>query len=469
MQDISDLDALLAEQEDPSLAFARFASTTARVSIPESVRRRAAHLILDATGIALASAKHDFAQRTLTAFAGLGERGTVPVIGMPARLSPRDAATVNGLLCHGLDFDDTHLGSIVHATASVFPAVLSTALMVGTSGRDILDAYITGMEVAARVGAVAKGLFHEVGFHPTSVAGVFGCAVAAGMLMGLSESELARAQGIALSMASGSLEFLEDGAWNKRLHPGLAAAGGITAAALARQGFVGVGRPLIGRFGLYRMMLGSHAAACRYELATEGLGSVWAVDQTAVKPFPACHFAHGCIDAALVLHQRIDPERIVSIETLVPAGVVQSVCEPAEKKKRPQNSYDAQFSVPYLTAAALIRGQVTLSEIAPDALADPAITALASKVRYSIDPDSTFPRAYSGEVRIVLDDGSTHTAREEVNRGAPDRPLADMEIVEKYRRNARTAISQERSDRIEKAILSVNDGDSKDFASILSW
>src|SRR5690606_26352522 len=125
---------------------------------PDDVLDRARHLILDAIGIALASGKHDFAQRTLTAYRGLGGSGDIPVIGMPASLSPRDAAAVNALLCHGLDFDDTHLGGVLHPTASVFPAVFSTGMMVGATGRDTLAAYVAGVEVAARVGAVARGL-----------------------------------------------------------------------------------------------------------------------------------------------------------------------------------------------------------------------------------------------------------------------------------------------------------------------
>ncbi len=121
--------------------------------------------------------------------------------------------------------------------------------------------------------------------------------------------------------------------------------------------------------------------------------------------------------------------------------MVKTVCEPEANKKRPANSYDAQFSIPFLVAAALVRGRITLAEIEDAALSDPQILAIADKVQYRIDPNSPFPKAYSGEVRIALKDGEQVAAREEINRGAPDRPLSELEIVEKYRANAAMSVS----------------------------
>src|SRR5690606_15378426 len=153
---------------------------------------------LDAAGIAVATTRYDHAHRVLTAMNGLGggSGGTVPLFGFPGRLAPRDAAIVHGYLCHGLDFDDTHVAGIVHPAASVLPAVLSTAAHVGASGQAMVTAFVIGIEAAARLGMVARGSFHQVGFHPTGVIGVFGCALAAGRLMGLNEEQLAMAQGI---------------------------------------------------------------------------------------------------------------------------------------------------------------------------------------------------------------------------------------------------------------------------------
>jgi len=452
--------ATQAEAAGPliSRTLAQFAHDLSFDAIPQEVRERAKHLMLDATGIAYASGSYDFAHKTLTAIAGLGGDGRVPVIGLPQRLSPRDAALVNGVLAHGLDFDDTHTGGIIHSTASVWPTVMSTAFMRGTSGADLLVAYIAGVEAATRLGAVGSGHFHQVGFHPTGMIGVFGCTLAAGTLMGLSPQALTMAQGIALSMAAGSLEFLEDGAWTKRMHPGWAAQSGITAAALGREGFVGPTRAYEGRFGVFNSYLQGGLEDERWGRATAGLGNIWETTAIAVKPLPACHFTHACADAAMILarqHQfKIDD--IVRIKALVPGEVVKTVCEPVANKRRPANAYDAQFSIPYLVAASLIRGRFTLAELEPEALNDEAILRVCDLVDYEVDPRSTFPRHYTGDVQISLRDGRVLMHREAMNRGCADRPLSNAEIVEKFTGNARMRLSARQASGVQEAVLGLD-------------
>jgi 2-methylcitrate dehydratase PrpD len=449
---------------------ARFVGSFSADAIPAAVVARARHLILDAIGIALASTTYDFAHRALTAIAGLAGAGDTAVIGMPARLPVRDAALMNGILIHGLDFDDTHTGGVIHATSSLLPTVLAVGARGRASGRDLLAAYVLGVEAAARLGAVAKGAFHQVGFHPTGLIGAFACALAAGRLMGLSEKQLVMAQGIALSAGAGSLEFLEDGAWNKRFHPGWAATSGITAAALAQQGFVGARRAYEGRFGLYASHLQNHFDPADLALATAGLGETWELLQVAVKPYPACHFVHACIDAALALReQRLDPAQIERVRALVPAEVVKTVCEPVVNKRRPANSYDAQFSIPYVIAAALRRGRFTLDELEDEALGDPAILALADRVDYEIDPDSSFPRHYCGEVVVTTRTSRTLRHREQINRGNGERPLGETAIVEKFRSNAERAVSSERAIRVEQLVLTLDDtADARAFSDGLA-
>ena len=191
---------------------------------------------------------------------------------------------MNGILVHGLDFDDTHSRGVIHATASSFPCASALADRDDADGETLLAAYVAAMEVATRLGSVAKGGFHQVGFHPTGLIGAFGCALAAAKLLGLDPQRATMAQGIVLSMASGSLEFLEDGAWTKRMHPGWAGVAGITAATLAKHGFVGPRGAYDGRFGLYASHLGSHFAQADLTLATEALGRSWQIDEVAVKP-----------------------------------------------------------------------------------------------------------------------------------------------------------------------------------------
>ena len=458
-----------AELIAPQLA--DFVTGLGHDDIPAEIRTRASYLILDAVGIALASTQYDFAHRTLSALSGFG-RGDGHVIGFGARLPLRDAVMLNGLLVHGLDYDDTHVAGVIHATAAAFPAALGVAADRHLTGRELLSGFIAGMEVSTRLGSVARGGFHQIGFHPTGIVGVFGCAMIAGRLTGLNASQLADAQGIALSMAAGSMEFLQDGAWTKRMHPGWAGVGGITAAAMAKAGFVGPKAVYEGRFGLFPIYLDKeHMQAVDMSLATAGLGEVWEITNVAVKPIPACHFVHACADAATALRAKhtLKHEDIASVRALVPAGVHKTVCEPVETKQTPQNSYDAQFSVPWAVASGLLHGRFGLADLTQQALNDPATLALAGKVTSEEYPNAPFPKYYSGEVIITLKDGRVLTHREEINRGNPDRPLTNAEIETKFQENSTTAVSVDRAAKIRDAVLALDDlADAHDLAALLA-
>ena len=423
--------------------------------VPATVAERAKHLILDAVGCAFAARREEFAGRIAGSIARLAGPGARGVIGMGERLPLRDAALANGALLHGLDYDDTHTAGVLHLTVALFPAALGVAAHTGASGAALLAAYVAGVEAGARIAAVVKGGLHQVGFHPTGLVGAFAASLVAGQLLKLSHERLVGAQGIALSFASGNLQFLEDGSWTKRLHPGWAAACGITAAMLARDDIPAPREAYEGRFGLFRSHLPpTELAACDFSLATAGLGRVWELDNIAVKPFPACHLVHGCADAAIALHrQGFDLDRVRSIRALVPQGVVKAVCEPAAAKRRPNSDYDAKFSIPYAVASGLARGRLGLAEFLPAAYTDAKIEKLMDKVEYVVDPGSTFPRHYTGEVEVTLDDGRTLRHREAVNRGNPDRPLSNAEVEAKFFENCDLTLSEDAARRIRDQIL----------------
>ena len=448
---------------------ARFASQTRLDGIPAEVRARAKHLMLDAVGCGLAARRFAFAAPALRAASELGAGGPRAVLGHAARFALRDAVVANGILMHGLDYDDTHSEGIVHLTVSVLPATLGVAAELALQGRDLLAAYVAGVEAGARIASAAKGAFHQVGFHPTGTVGAFACAIAAGKLYGLDADGLARAQGIALSVASGSLEFLEDGAWTKRFHPGWAAVGGITAAVHARHGFVAPPAPYEGRFGLYRSYLGALEAQCDLTRATRGLGEEWETLQVALKPYPACHFVHAFADAAIALHREgVRAEGVERITALVPAEVVKTVCEPQAAKRKPANDYDARFSVPYVVAAALRAGRFGLAELEEAALRDPQTLALAAKVDYAVDPRSTFPKHYCGELVVRAKDGREWRHREAVNRGCADRPLTDSDIEAKFADNAAFGGAADRGRRVRDAVLRLEDLSARELEDALA-
>ena len=438
-----------------SKTLAQFVHQLRFEDIPAHVRERAKDLMLDATGIAFASTKFEFADKALAglSFFGKGER---TVIGMPAKLALRDAAVMNGVLIHGLDYDDTHLEGVVHASASCFSCALSMAAEVNASGRDLITAYIAGLEAIARIGMVAKGGLHLNGLHPTGTIAAFASALIAGKLMGLDAEQLVMAQGNALSTsASSSRQYSQEGAWTKRLHPGWGAAAGITAAAMARGGFIGPREVYEGEYSLYRTLTGTRYGDCDLSLATKDLGVVWESARVAIKPIPACHLVHACSDAAVALARAntIKGTDVKAIRALIPAQAVPIVCEPAAQRRRPVSSYAAQFSIYHAVAASLLRGKFGLAEMEPEVYNDPAILALSDKVTYGIDPQSEYPKYFSGEVVITLNDGRELRHREHINRGAADRPIVRDDVVVKYLDNAQMAISRARAEQVRDAVF----------------
>ena len=451
-------DALITDNRLISETLAEFSASLRYEDIPETVRERAKYLLLDAVGIALLSTKHEFARPALAGLAGFGT-GSSTVIGMDARLALRDAVIMNGLLVHGLDYDDTHLEGIVHVSASCFPCAFAVASQVGASGREFLSAYVLGIEIVARLGKAARGRLHEAGFHPTGMLAAFSSALIAGRLQRLDSKQLVMAQGIALStMSSSSRQFGLEGAWTKRLHPGWGAAAGITAAGLAQHGFIGPRETYEGKYGFYAAHLGSLASRCDLGLATAELGQTWETLEVAVKPIPACHLVHACSDAAAAIAHKHDVKiaDVASVRALVPSDAIRVVCEPAAKRRRPATGYAAQFSIYYAVACSLARGRFGFRELEPDILNDPEILALADKVEYEIDPKSGYPRHFSGEVIVKTVAGREYSHREDINRGASDRPLSGDDIIAKFMDNATCAVSATRAEQIRDKILTVD-------------
>ena len=440
-----------------------FAARTTLDDIPADVLERARHLVLDAVGLAFASTSHPFsgvALRALTAFGGAGEQ---PVLGLAERLPARDAAVLNGVLIHGMDFDDTHIPAVTHVSAAALPAALAAAIAAGADTRELLLAYVLGVEVSARVGIGGAGGFHDVGFHPTAVAGAFGAAVAAGRVSGLDAAGITTAQGVVGSMSAGLLEFLADGSWTKRLHPGWAAMSGLTAAGFAKAGWSGPPAVYEGRFGLYNTHLAGRDT--RPEAVCDGLGETWELMRTAVKPYPICHFNHAFADAALTLRPEIGDTAVAAIRCAIHPVPGKVVCEPPAAKWAPRDEYDAKFSLPYVVATALLRGRFTLAELSDEALADRAVLDLAQKVQVCDDPDSAFPAAYSGAIEIELADGRVLRHREQVNRGHEERPLGNDEIVAKFRGTIGRAAPDAVADRVQEAVLGLGDATpAADFA-----
>ncbi|OTF09254.1 MmgE/PrpD family protein [Halorubrum sp. SD612] len=357
------------------------------------------------------------------------------------RLTPADAALANGALAHSLDFDDTHLPSSLHPGAPVIAAALAAAEGEAAGGEatpaDRFRAGVAaGYDVACTVGeAVGPDAHYDRGFHVTATCGTFGAVAAAGVVRGLDADELRDAFGIAGSQAAGSLQFLANGAWNKRLHPGLAARRGIEATDLAAAGVVGAADPLAGEHGFFAGYSDGPNPA-----AVDRIGERDAVAETGRKPYPCCRYLHSAIDALREIAPEVDPDAVESIEVAIPSAGVRLTGEPIEAKRRPDGFVDCQFSAPFAAALALVEGTADAEAFLravgrldePPRWDDPAIRRLMDATSVGTDPaiEARFPEEWGARVTVTAG-GETREASVSVPLGEPEKPMSAEETEAK--------------------------------------
>lgn len=354
--------------------------------VPVAVRQRAKQLIADFIGSSIRASQQADSTPSILAMlrtVGLDGIGTARVFGLDRGFAPATAALLNGAFGHSLDFDDTHAASSLHPSAPVVPAAIAAGEIVDASGAAVLEAIIAGYEVCCRLGLALDPTAHYArGFHPTATAGVFGAAAAASKLFGLKPSEIESAFGVAASQAAGSLQFLENGAWNKRYQVGAAAMNGLIAATLAKEGFVGATDAIDGKHGfLFGYTDGADVAK-----AVKGLGETYETLRIGVKPYPSCRYTHAALDGILALQSqmRLEPSDIQKVEIGLHQNGITLTGAPLEAKQHPKSVVDGQFSMPFTAAVALYRGSFSWDDYA--LLGNPDVEKIAERIVVNRDP-----------------------------------------------------------------------------------
>jgi 2-methylcitrate dehydratase PrpD len=391
----------------------------------------ARHLVLDVAGICVAARHENYVQ---AAIASIDQPGPCTVIGFDQTMGVEGAAFVNGTAAHGEDFDDTYEGGPVHAGAVIVPAVLAAAQRHGASGADLLRGVAHGVELTCRLCAVAPMKVHKAGFHPTAIFGVMGAVAGVGAMLRLTEPQLVNAFGIAGSMAGGIIEYLAEGAWTKRLHPGWAAQSGYRAVRLALGGFVGPRTVFEGQHGFFHGF--ANTPDGNFEALMDGFGQHWVWPTIAFKPYACGTMAHPFIDCARALRQQGLPlDKIARIDCDTAEGIVHRLWEPLATKQAPPNAYAAKFSIPYAIAVALLKDNAGLGEYT-DALAhSPELRALAAKVHYTVDPANPYPKQFTGHVKATLVDGTVFEHRQGYFKGGVAHPLSEADLRHKFHAN----------------------------------
>ncbi|MGH7875392.1 MAG: MmgE/PrpD family protein [Candidatus Binatia bacterium] len=429
----------------------RFVRDLKLSDVPSAVVEKAKLVFLDTLGIALASSTMDFGAMVTNVALKLGGAEHSLVIGSTRRVAAANAVIANGTLAHGLDYDDTLEEAIVHTGCCAGMTALAVGEEIGASGAAVLEAAIAGTEVLCKVGLVAPGKFHARGFHPTAICSTFGGAAAAGRLYGLTLEQWVDALGLCGSQSSGIIEYLADGTWTKRMHPGWSAHGGVIATMLAREGFRGPARVFEGTHGFFAAFGGANEY--RFDKLLE-LGKGWEIPRLTFKSYPCGSISHPYMDCALKIRHKysLEPSEIAEVMCRTAEGPVHRLWEPLADKQKPISSYGAKFSLPYSIAVMLVHGRAGLDEFTDDAIHDAAVLELAGKVRYELDPTIDYPRHFSGHVRVKLKDGRVLEENQPHPRGGFEDPLPPAEIEEKFRANASLALPLENVDAIIDAV-----------------
>ncbi|WP_315775793.1 MULTISPECIES: MmgE/PrpD family protein [unclassified Bradyrhizobium] len=422
--------------------------------IPPEVLDRAKVLTLDFLGSAIRARREAESTPSIVkmlAALKLDAAGEATVFGDDRTWTPAVAALLNGTMGHSLDFDDTHADSSLHPSAPVVPAAFAVGELVGASGREVLTAIVAGYEVCCRLGNALDPTSHYArGFHPTATAGTYGAAAAAGKLFGLSEQQLIYAFGVSGSQAAGSLQFLVNGAWNKRYQVGASAMNGVIAATLAKNDFVGAIESVEGKHGL----LVGYTDAPHHDKAVAGLGFTYETMKIGVKPYPSCRYTHAAIDAIIALRREhnLTPDQVKRVEVGLHRNGI-TLTGDAATKRHPTSIVGGQFSMFFTGALALDQGRFGWDDYVR--LGDIAINALADKFDVVQDDRLEVGRShpFGARVTITTEDG-VHERLHDDPSGEPTSFPSAQAMSDKFLTLARPVLSN-RAQSFADAILSL--------------
>jgi 2-methylcitrate dehydratase PrpD len=426
--------------------------------LPDAVVDRAKYLFLDFLGVAARGALNESSRpvHALCKKMGIVKDGAV-VVGTDLTLDPSYAALANGTAAHSIELDDVVNAASLHPAVAVMPTALAAAHVADCTGKRLIEAIVAGYEVTIRLGiALDPSAHYAQGFHPTGTCGTMAAAVTAGKIIGLDPRQMINALGIAGSQAAASMEFLSDGSFTKRLHPGWAAHSGLLAAMLAREGFTGPETIIEGKFGF----LHAYSPASDPEKVLKDWADPYQVLRTSIKPHSCCRYKQGPIDGTLkIMKDNSLEESDVESVTL---GVLKTghalVVVPEEQKQRPESIVDAQFSMPFGAAVAILYGKATLDEYTLDKIASPKVKEMMQRIRSVEDPsiEGEFPIKWAATATLKTKDGRQFSVRIEYPKGDPENPLTWDELIGKFKGLAAPVYTDGRLDDIVSQVRAID-------------
>jgi len=449
---------------------ARRCHTLSSDDLGDEVVEQIKYLTLDFLGVA---ARGSLSDSSVPMQSFVRQWGAEPegacIIGSDWRAAPQYAALANGCAAHSLELDDVANEASLHPAVAVFPAAFSACHIARASAETFFQGVVLGYEVMIRLGkALNPSAHYAQGFHPTGTCGTMGAAIAAAKILGLNEQQTVHALGIAGSQAAGSMEFLTDGTWTKRMHPGWAAQSGIIAALLAAQGYTGPATIIEGKAGF----LHAYSPQSDASKVLAGWGAPYEVMRTSIKPHSCCRYIQAPIDGILKLvrEKGLKAEDIDSITLGILKTAFPIIVEPKELKYAPRSVVDAQFSMPFGAAVAVLYGKATLDEYVQDTVEAQPVKELMGRVRCVEDPelDRDFPRKWPASAEIRTKAGDVYTAYIEYPKGDPENALTWEELIEKFETLSAPVYSAGRRKEIVTRLRGLQKGDHiEEFVGLL--
>ena len=413
-------------------ALARFVATHRSRGWNDAVEHEALRTFLNWVGCAIGGARHAAADAALAAMKLLQSAPQASILGRGEKCDMASAALVNGITSHVFDFDDTHLKTVIHPAGPVASALLAIAEHEGSSGREVIDALVLGVDVECRVGNCIYPDHYDRGWHITGSAGMLGGAAGAARLLKLDEKKTAMALGIAASQPIGIRE--QFGTHTKSFHPGAAARAGVLSALMAKTGFTSSAKSIEAPRGYAQIVSTKHD----WSEITEELGSRFEISLNTYKPFACGIVIHPTIDAAAQLRARgVKAEDVERVELRVHPLVLELT-----GKKEPQTGLEGKFSVYYGFAAGLLFGRAGEGEYQDDIVRRLDVTALRRKVNATVDRAIDEAAA---DVTVHLKGGRKEHVHVEHAIGSLERPMSDADLEAKFHGLADPVIGAEKA------------------------
>lgn len=412
---------------------AEYALSLTLEQVPTRVQAFGKLLLLDTIGVAMANLEQEHAQIIRQVVTEIDSNGQSTLWGSKKKVSPSNAVFYNASLIHGSDYDDTHVGGIVHPSASVVSTAVTVGEAVGASGKEIYEAILAGWEIIVRLALAAKGRFHDKGYHGTGIVAPFAAACVAGKLLHVSEEILVNALGICGSQAAAIQEFLRDGSWVKKMHPGWGAHSALYAVKMAQAGFTGPREVFEGEFGLWNTHIG---AADGFEVM-DTLGKEWKTMEITFKLYPVCHMTHSFADCMFKAREEYNlrPEDVEKIECRIEDRCYHIVCEPEAVKKSPDTDYIMRFSLPYVTAVSLVKGKLGPREVDLMLAGNRTVKELMEKTVCISDDSKRNPGYFPGWIKITCKDKKEYIFDQRYEKGTTQNPVDLDAVMMKFNNN----------------------------------